>query len=238
MPLGGVAEGLGVSEQRAVVVALEPLFNAVGQGDFVPVEIAREPPRFVFGQPGQSPVSELGEHQRFVPFGRHVAVGAEDPAGPRREVSNEPVEVFGVIGDGVVMVEVGDIRGHVEIVAAGAVVHHEPARHDALGFRISALEPGAVAGFLQVCPPAFVDDAHNDDGRVVPVAFHHAAQRGERANLGVARELVPVGDLVPDEDSSLIRGLEVARVRHFDVAAQQVQAERLGFFHLVFQVIE
>jgi len=125
-----------------------------------------------------------------------------------------------------------------KVVKTCTVIIHNPTGYDLLRFLVGLPQPPAASSFLQVYSPAFVDEADDDEAGMVPVALHHTVQRLHAAALGVVRELVPIGNFVPDEDPNFIRCLEVTRVRGLDVAAQQIQSQGSCLLHLVLDVIE
>src|SRR5579863_10727433 len=73
---------------------------------------------------------------------------------------------------------------------------------------------------------------------MIPVALDHAPQRLHASTLGIVGELVPVRDFVPDEDPGFVRRLEIAWVRHLDVATQEVETKRFRLPHFILQILE
>ena len=233
MPFCRFSQRVVILEEACVMVVPKALLDALGERHRIARECPGEPPGAGLGRVWQAPVPEFGKQERLVAARPSVAVRAEEPAGARGQVVHVAVEIRREVRDGVVLVVVGDVCFEVKIIAAGAVVIHEPG-HDFLRLLVSLFQPGAVRRrFLEVRSPAFVDDAHQHDGRVIPVALRHAAQSLRGARLGGRGELVPIGDFVPDENPRFIRGLEVTGVGDLDVAAQQVEAELFRFAHLV-----
>ena len=103
---------------------------------------------------------------------------------------------------------------------------------------VGLLQPLPLGSLLEMRAPALIDDAHNDDGRMVPVALDHASQRFHAPAFRVCRQLVPIRYFVPDENARLIGRLKIARVRYFDVASEQVEAQLFCPPHLRAQVIK
>src|SRR5262249_47813042 len=73
---------------------------------------------------------------------------------------------------------------------------------------------------------------------MIPVAGNHSVQRFGAAVSGLSRQLVPVGDLVPDQQACLVCRLKITRTGHLDMAAEQVQSQLLGEAHLRPQLFE
>ncbi len=95
-------------------------------------------------------------------------------------------------------------------------------------------EPQPVAGLVaDAGSPVLVDDRPGHDRRMVPELLDHRLERLPTSLAGSLAESQPVRELAPHEQPGFIGGVQVGRIRHLDVAAQEVDAHFPGSTHLL-----
>src|SRR5215210_6608409 len=142
MPLGRLGQIVVVAEKCGELKLPETIKDTSGARHFSPAEIAREPPRQIFGQLWQAPVAELRDDEWLAPRRFRIIMRAERPFRARRKICDPLVPALIIVGLREVLMEVVDVGLDVEIVATGAVVHDEGAAQHNSKLR-------AVKGFKQ-----------------------------------------------------------------------------------------
>jgi len=84
-----------------------------------------EPPGQLIGKPRQSPISKLRNHQRLIPAPQRIAIRTESPLWSRSQFRQPAIPLLNMIGHGVILVKIFNIRFHVEVAFARAVIHHQ-----------------------------------------------------------------------------------------------------------------
>ena len=72
---------------------------------------------------------------------------------------------------------------------------------------------------------------------MIPVPLKHGLQGCLRPLPGFRGELIPVRNLVPDQQAKLIGQLQVHGIRHLHVAAEGIEPDPLRLDHLVAKVL-
>ncbi len=121
----------------------------------------------------------------------------------------------------------------------GRVVDDEPQRIFGLQPVHHVRQPLPLVGhFAQAGAPVFVDQRPDDDRGMVAVAGKDALHRPAQPLRRSRREGLDVRNFRPEQQAQPVRDLIVARIGNLDMAAQAVQAHRLGLPGLVFQQLQ
>src|SRR5574337_1054588 len=150
MLLGRPYEGVKIREKGIVLVIFKSLLQSLRKSYAASVIIPGKPPGHLLWNKGETPVAKFGQHQRFIPLGLSIAVLTEKPLRTSCQVIDKTVEIGCVVGDGVILVKIRQVGRDMEIVAAGAVILHQPAWDDLLCLVIGLLQPTAVSGLVKV----------------------------------------------------------------------------------------
>src|SRR5437763_4102420 len=149
LPLRRLYEAPKVTEDAAEAPIGKPVLQAVCIHDaFAPIMTCLEPPGLVarrilqaFGI-GQSPITEFGAHQRFVPGPYCFAPGSKKPAGAVRQLLHKAIPIAPAIWESGVEMVVRNVSLDMRARGQWRIVYNEPPW--VIGFQppVSLFEPG------------------------------------------------------------------------------------------------
>ena len=218
---------------RIAKARLDPV--RIGRSE-VPIVPTLEPPGLAsvrvqdFARMRQSPYAELRADQRLFAAPLCVAMRRERPGRAIREGARGRCEGIVLMGEAVIPMEVLDVG--LEMIIArktGGIVDKQTVGDKRLRPVEGLDQPAPVVRIVvEIDTPALVEQRPDCDRGMIPVRcdrrFEHTTQFLARRR----REELRVGHIEPDDETEPVGELEIERIGNLDVAAQRVEAHRLG----------
>ena len=237
-------EAIEVSENRCKLrvakARLDPM--RIGCAE-VPVVAAFEPPWLAavrlqnLARMRQSPDAELRADERLVAAPLCVAMRREGPGGAVREGARRRCESLVLMREAVIPMEILDLGLEVVVARkAGGIVDKQAVGDERLRPVEGLDQPAPVVRIVvEIDTPSLVEQRPDCDRGMMPVLCDRRLEHALQHFASRWREELHVRHIEPDNETQSVGEFEIERIGNLDVAAERVEAHRLGVSETLFE---
>ena len=242
--LRGADEAVEIAEDRREMSVAKARFDPVRiSGAEVPVVTAFEPPRLAsvplqdLARMGQPPDAEFRADERLIAAPLSVAMRRKGPGRAAGEGARRFREGLVLMGKAVIPMEVLDLRLEMIVAReAGRIVDDEARGDEPLRLVEGLDQPAPVVRIVvEIDSPALVDQRPDANRGMSPVRRNRRPEHPAQHLARRGREELHVGHVEPDDEAEPVGEIEIELVGNLDVAAQRVEAHRLGVQEALFE---